>query len=395
MSSSSSGRYPSGRSSQLSSSPVWSLSSRFICGAAMRSSWPTLLSSRAFSRAQRHSSLRLVPFRSTKRLPVKTAPMPKSPARKYAPSVTASVQSTASVPKRTNRIKYPRNCRLFFSLVTGNLLPLARLVVFGYSKRRCWSSIGASIHLQDLVDRGPLDELLYVLLELEAVRGGDRVQVVRELEERVRHARVAHLVQASLLAHSPGDRAKDRVGHAGEISQGLMPVLASTKVDLRHCLQPDHLEDVYHDPGLDRIAGEERDGGEELPVGDKLPCQGLHEACELWVEEVEEGFGRELRNPPSAVLLYGLVALEGTSVGGLDKADLGHLQDRAQNAVDELGPEVFGVSVDVHDEVASRDGECAPHGVALAVRAAVVAHELVLGVDLGALRCRHLRGTVR
>src|SRR5215217_6376907 len=247
---------------------------------------------------------------------------------------------------------------------------------------------------QDFLDRWSLDELLYVLLELEAVRGGDRVQVVRELKERVRHARVAHLVQASLLAHAPGDRAKDGVGHAREISQGLMPVLASTKINLRHCLQPDHLEDVYHDPGLHRIAGEERDGAEQLPVGDELPCEGLHEACELWVEEVEERFGRELRNPPSAILLYGLVALEGTSVGGLDKADLGHLQNRAQNAVDELGPEVFGVSVDVHDEVASRDGECAPHGVALAVCAAVGAHELVLGVDLRALRCGHLRGTV-
>src|SRR5215213_5249231 len=395
MSSSSSGRYPSGRSSQLSSSPVWSLSSRFICGAAMRSSWATLLSSRAFSRAQRHSSLRLVPFRSTKRLPVKTAPMPKSPARKYAPSVTASVQSTASVPKRTNRIKYPRNCRLFFSLVTGNLLPLARLVVFGYSKRRCWSSIGASIHLQDLIDRGSLHELLDVLLELEAFRGGYRVLVIRELEKEVGHCRVAHLVQASLLAHAPGDRAKDRVGHAGEISQGLVPVLASSKIDLRHCLQPDHLEDVYYDPGLDSIAGEERNGGEQLPVGDELPCEGLHEACELGVEEVEERFGRELRNPPSAVLFHGLIALERTSVGGLDKADLRHLQYRAQNAVDELGPEVFGVSVDVHDEVASRDGEGAPHGVALAVRAAVVAHELVLRVDLSALRCGHLRGTIR
>src|SRR5687768_18325544 len=47
--------------------------------------------------------------------------------------------------------------------------------------------------------------------------------------------------------------------------------------------------------------------------------------------------------------------------------------DRAQNAVDELGLEVFGVSVDEHHEVASRDGEGAPHGIALAVRAAVVA----------------------
>src|SRR5829696_6439461 len=248
---------------------------------------------------------------------------------------------------------------------------------------------------QDFLDRGSLDEFLDVLLKLEAVRGGDRVQVVRELEKRVRYAGVPHLVQAPLLAHAPGDGAKDRVGHAGEISQGLVPVLASTKINLRHCLQPDHLEDVYHDPGLDRIAGEERDGGEELPVGDELPCEGLHEARKLGVEEVEERFGRELRNPPSTVLLYGLVALERTSVGRLDKADLRHLQDRTQNAVDELGLEVFGVSVHVHDEVAARDAEGAPHGVALAVRTAVVAHELVLRVDLSVLRCGHLRGTIR
>src|SRR5215210_4148558 len=248
---------------------------------------------------------------------------------------------------------------------------------------------------QDFLDRWPLDELLDVLLQPEAVQGGDRVLVVRELEERVGHARVSHLVQASLLAHAPGDRPKDRVGHAGEISQGLMPVLASTKVNLRHCLQPDHLEDVYYDPGLDRIAGEERDGGEELPVGDELSCEGLHEAREFGVEEVEERFGRELRNPPSAILLHGLVALERTSVGGLDKTNLGHLQDRAQNTVDELGPEVFGVRIDVHDDVAACYGESAPHGVALAVCAAVVAHELVLRVDLGALRCGHICGTVR
>src|SRR5215217_5085437 len=141
--------------------------------------------------------------------------------------------------------------------------------------------------LQDFLDRGPLDELLDVLLEREAVRGGDRVQEVRELEEGVGHARVAHLVQASLLAHASGDRAQDRVGHAREVSQGLVPVLAGTKVDLRHRLEPDHLEDVYHDPGLDCVAGEERDGAEELLVCDELSCQRLHEACELGVEEVE------------------------------------------------------------------------------------------------------------
>src|SRR5215210_9481805 len=79
---------------------------------------------------------------------------------------------------------------------------------------------------QDFLDRGPLDELFDVLLELEAVGGGDRVQKVRELEEGVGHAGVAHLVQASLQAHAPGDRAQYGVGHTGEIPQGLVPVLA-------------------------------------------------------------------------------------------------------------------------------------------------------------------------
>src|SRR5918998_6707732 len=70
--------------------------------------------------------------------------------------------------------------------------------------------------LQHFLDRGPFDELLDVLLELESVRRGDGVQVVGELEEGVGRARFARLVQAPILAHAPGDRAQDRVGHAGE-----------------------------------------------------------------------------------------------------------------------------------------------------------------------------------
>src|SRR5215213_9040402 len=128
MSSSSSGLYPSGNSSQLSSSPPWSPSSRFICGAAMRFSRATLPSSRAFSRAHRCSSLRLFLSRSSRRLPVKTALPPESAARKKAPSATASAQSTASVPKRTNRIRYLDSSWFLLPLVTGRLLLLTWLL---------------------------------------------------------------------------------------------------------------------------------------------------------------------------------------------------------------------------------------------------------------------------
>src|SRR5215212_1701516 len=196
--------------------------------------------------------------------------------------------------------------------------------------------------LQDFLDRGSFDELFDVLLELEAVGGRDGVQVVGELEEGVRRARVLRLVQASVLAHAPGDRAQDRVRHAGEVAQGLVPVLARAEVHLRHSVEPDHLQDIYHDPGLDRVACKERDGREELSVGDELAGERLHEARELRVEEAEERLGRELRDPPAAVQLHLLVALERTSVGGLDKANLGYFEYRAEDAVDELRPEVLG-----------------------------------------------------
>src|SRR5687767_4590346 len=122
---------------------------------------------------------------------------------------------------------------------------------------------------QNFLDRGPFDELLDVLLELEAVGRGDGVQVVGELEEGVGRAWFPRLVQASLLAHAPGDRAQHGVRHAGEVAQGLVPVLAGTEVDLRHSLEPNRLQYVYHDPGLHRVAGEEWDGSEELPVDRK------------------------------------------------------------------------------------------------------------------------------
>src|ERR671920_1027527 len=82
-----------------------------------------------------------------------------------------------------------------------------------------WPPLKALPDPQDFLDRGPLHKLFDVLLELEAVRRGDGVQVVGELVEGVRRARVPRLVQASVLAHAPGDRTQHRVGHAGEFAQ--------------------------------------------------------------------------------------------------------------------------------------------------------------------------------
>jgi hypothetical protein len=66
-----------------------------------------------------------------------------------------------------------------------------------------------------------------------------------------------------------------------------------------------------------------------------------------------------------------------------------------QGTVDELWLKVLRVCVCEHHEVAPRDREAPPHRVALAVGAAVVGEQLVLGVDLGALRGGDLGGAIR
>ena len=51
------------------------------------------------------------------------APIPRSAARTYAPSVTASAQSTASIPKRTNLTRYLDSACFLLPLVTGIFSP--------------------------------------------------------------------------------------------------------------------------------------------------------------------------------------------------------------------------------------------------------------------------------
>src|SRR3712207_7904644 len=103
--------------------------------------------------------------------------------------------------------------------------------------------MGTSIYLRDLGYRGTLDELLDVLLELEAIRGRDGVEVVGELEELLGQPWISRLVEASLLPQAPGDRPQDGVGHTAQVPEGLVPVLASAKVNLGHSTQAHSLED--------------------------------------------------------------------------------------------------------------------------------------------------------
>src|SRR5215213_11112460 len=77
---------------------------------------------------------------------------------------------------------------------------------------RGWRSTYAWVHLQCIVDRRTLDELLDVLLQLQPVRDRHSVQKVGELEELIGQVRVPRLVEAAVLSQAPRHRPQDRVG---------------------------------------------------------------------------------------------------------------------------------------------------------------------------------------
>ena len=76
----------------------------------------------------------------------------------------------------------PPSAELIASARRSQSLDLVLVFVYGSSGRPAHVVGSTQVLLlsdpQDFLDRGPLDELLDVLLKLEAVRRGDRVQVV-------------------------------------------------------------------------------------------------------------------------------------------------------------------------------------------------------------------------
>ena len=116
------------------------------------------------------------------------------------------------------------------------------------------------------------------------------------------------------------------------------------------------------------------------------PEDAYAEPGELRVEEVDQRLGHQLGDPAAAVEYLFLSLLERPPKGGLDELQPGIREQRAERAVDEVLLEVCGVGVGEHHQVAARDGQGAPHRVALALGGAEAPHELVLRVDLGAVR---------
>ena len=166
------------------------------------------------------------------------------------------------------------------------------------------------------------------------------------------------------------DRARDRVGHRAELPQRLRAVVARAQADLRHRVEAGRAQDVDQHRGLDRVAGEERDLAQQLPARGELTGERLAEARKLGEEDPQQRLRRELGDPPGVVEH---VAARGRSAGGgrsPSRTAPGLGQDRAEQPVDEVAPEVGGVGVEEQHQSPRRDRQRAPHRVALPERRA-------------------------
>ena len=162
-----------------------------------------------------------------------------------------------------------------------------------------------------------------------------------------------------------------------------------TEVDLRHRRKAGSRQDVDHHPGLHRVSGKERDGQKQLACCRDFPRERLRKARQLRIEDIEKRLCSELCDPPAV-----LFSIPDASIGRLDESDIRNLQQRAEEAVHEVRPELERVGVQVQDQIAPSDRERAPHRVALPERRAKAVDQLVFQVDLGAAGSRDGGGAV-
>src|SRR5579875_3316797 len=105
--------------------------------------------------------------------------------------------------------------------------------------------------------RRALYQLVEVLVQAQAVLGGDGMQVGLRLAELPQAGFVpVQLALGEALAHGHG--AEYHRAHPGEAGERLVPVLPGAEVDLRHPLKADFGVHVDQHADLHAVAGEER-----------------------------------------------------------------------------------------------------------------------------------------
>lgn len=125
--------------------------------------------------------------------------------------------------------------------------------------------------------------------------------------------------------------------------------------------------------------------------GRRIRRRGLHDAGQFGEVRVEQGAGGELGDAAAA---GGGDVEQRAVVEGLHHQGGRVLQQRAEQAGDEVRAEVGEVGVDVDEDVAGGDGEGLPQHLALAGAGACRREDVVAVVDGGAGPAGDLRGAV-
>ena len=232
--------------------------------------------------------------------------------------------------------------------------------------------LAVGLHL----DHGPALDLLDLVLQL-AILGvahfvlpHDDGQLLAELDH--------------LFALEPGEeRAQHAEGHASQGDGLLVAVNAAVQVGLGERAEPEPLVDVDEHGRLDAVSDGEGDLLEDRPPPGVLPGERLQDGGQLGVEEAEQGADEDLGHTAAAGGAQHARVGDGAVVEGLHVMDLGVLDERADQAVDEPRMDVLDVGIDVDDDVALQEIEGLPEVFALAALGAFFGEMLGGDVDVG------------
>ncbi len=173
-------------------------------------------------------------------------------------------------------------------------------------------------------------------------------------------------------------------GHQREVMIALMPVCACTQVHLGQGGQAMPGERVQHGSQLDSIAHRDAQRLHQAAPGRPLARQWLDHAGQFGPPQAQQGTGHQFGHPATlgrgGTVVFGLDA----RVEALDQEHIRVVQQRADQARDEMRAPAGEVGVHEHQQVAFGDQERLPQRLALARVGAEMGRDVAGPVHRGA-----------
>src|SRR5581483_8633166 len=151
---------------------------------------------------------------------------------------------------------------------------------------------------------------------------------------------------------------------------------------LGQTIQPHGCVSVDQQSDVDAVTGRKREALEQRPPHGNLSGERLLEAGQVRIEEVQQRAGRELGHAATLVRKRELTEAKRAPVMGLDKRYPRIVDERSEQAGDEVRAEVLGVGVKEANDLASEHWQRPPQGVALAEHLPELWSQLALCMDL-------------